>query len=92
MSKTCGMAQLLTEYGTLMRQIEAQRRQAVEEARAVACPHCDRVGPVATWQGFIEPGKGFTERMIATCPCGWSWAVADPTFIWEGQNAVDKAR
>ena len=78
---------LLGEIDACMRAIEAQKAADIEAAlQQGVCQRCGVRVRSAGYQGFIEQGKGMTERLIATCAAGHEWAVRDPDFQWENQR------
>ena len=81
------VAGLLGEIAACMRKIEEQKAADVEAAlQSAVCPRCGVRVAAAQHQGFIEEGRGLTERLVATCAKGHEWAVRDPAFRWEDQR------
>jgi len=77
----------LAKIDACMRAIEAQKAADVAAAlQRGVCPRCGARVATAEYQGFIEAGRGLTQRLVATCAAGHEWAVRDPGFQWEGQR------
>jgi hypothetical protein len=73
----------------LLHQINAVRVAQAAAAEAAVdtatCPRCGGTAVKGGYHGFVEPERGYGERLIATCGAGHEWAVHEPTFCWEGQ-------
>jgi hypothetical protein len=77
------MIGIIGQMNAALSAIEARKAAAIEEALQVAaCPHCGGRVAAVRYQGFVEAGRGLTERLVGRCPAGHEWAVNDPAFRW----------
>jgi len=87
---------ILADLSQVMQQVQDRKSAEIESARGTLCPVCGTAATVASYSGFIEPGLGLTERLIAACPNGHEWAVHDPLFQWDrptvGAVVTDRTR
>ena len=87
---------ILVDMGRALREAQARKTAEIESARGMPCPTCGKGAAVASYSGFVEPGLGLTERLIAACSNGHEWAVHDPDFRWErpavGAMVTDRTR